>query len=68
MLNKLHYIFDSRAPQSPARPLQDLIVQKRMPLTVEDGFNGHQIILAKRLLIRGGRLLKHIGVAACTLV
>jgi hypothetical protein len=25
----LHYIFDSRAPQSPAKPLQDLIVLKR---------------------------------------
>src|ERR1700757_3674544 len=29
MPKKLHYIFDSRAPQSPAKPLQDLIVLKR---------------------------------------
>jgi len=29
MPKKLHYIFDSRAPQSTAKPLQDLIVLKR---------------------------------------
>src|SRR6516162_5198361 len=29
MPKKLHYIFDPRAPQSPARPLQDLIVLKK---------------------------------------
>src|SRR5271165_3644204 len=29
MPKKLHYIFDSRAPQSPAKPLQDLIVLKK---------------------------------------
>ena len=38
MPKNLHYIFDQRAPQSPAKPLQDLIVLKKMPLTVEDGF------------------------------
>jgi len=29
MPEKLHYIFDLRAPQSPAKPLQDLIVLKK---------------------------------------
>ena len=29
MPKKLHYIFDSRAPQYPAKPLQDLIVLKK---------------------------------------
>jgi hypothetical protein len=29
MSKKLHYIFDSGAPQSPAKPLQDLIVLKK---------------------------------------
>jgi hypothetical protein len=29
MPKKLHYIFDLRAPQSPAKPLQDLIVLKK---------------------------------------
>jgi len=29
MPKKLHYIFDSGAPQSPAKPLQDLIVLKK---------------------------------------
>src|SRR6516225_11547038 len=29
MPKKLHYIFDSRAPRSPAKPLQDLIVLKK---------------------------------------
>src|ERR1700751_2323400 len=29
MPKKLHYIFDSSAPQSPAKPLQDLIVLKK---------------------------------------
>ena len=29
MPKKLHYIFDSRAPQSPAKPLQALIVLKK---------------------------------------
>src|ERR1700730_9578581 len=29
MPKNLHYIFDSGAPQSPAKPLQDLIVLKK---------------------------------------
>src|SRR6516165_3322245 len=31
--NNLHYIFESEVPQSPAEPLQNLIVQKKIAAT-----------------------------------
>src|SRR6516164_7043549 len=45
--NNLHYIFESEVPQSPAEPLQNLIVQKKIAATCRRWVRG--IVLGKRL-------------------